>query len=380
MLLVGYFERIDSQWGIAWRRADSLSLRQFLEVPLGELTPDHSTLTNTRNRLPQEAFDEVFQFVLSIAVDKKLLSGKTVGVGSTTLEANAAMKSIVRRDTGENWKEYVTRLMREDGTIAADCEPTDEEVCRYDKNRKNKRVSNEESVSDSDAESRITQMKDGRTHLAYKAEHVADLKSDIVLAAEIRKADEADTDKLVDSVMEAQNNLKEAGCPTEIEEVAADKGSHAAHTLELSEAVGLGTYIPEPRRPHRLRWTDKPAEYQHAVYGNRRRIKRAKRNRWQRPQERVMRTDLCPRVQQRRHAAELAEGSRQSDEAILDRSRRAQFASHPVDTRRSGRTNSLQGEDGLATLMPLIAGHLKALVMSCCPDAHSATRVGSVAA
>ncbi len=121
MLLVGYFEGIDSQRGIAWRCADSLSLRQFLGIPLGESTPDHSTLTNTRNRLPQEVFDEVFQFVLRIAVDKKLLAGKTVGVDSTTLEANAAMKSIVRRDTGEDWKQYVTRLMREDGTIEADC-------------------------------------------------------------------------------------------------------------------------------------------------------------------------------------------------------------------------------------------------------------------
>ena len=119
MLLVGYFEGLDSQRGIAWRCADSLSLRQFLGIPLDESTPDHSTLTNTRNRLPGEVFDEVFQFVLRIANDKKLLAGKTVGVDSTMLEADAAMKSIVRRDTGEDWKQYVTRLMREDGTIRA---------------------------------------------------------------------------------------------------------------------------------------------------------------------------------------------------------------------------------------------------------------------
>ena len=291
MLLVGYFEDLDSQRGIAWRCADSLSLRQFLGIPLEESTPDHSTLTNTRNRLPREVFDEVFQFVLRIANDKKLLAGKTVGVDSTMLEADAAMKSIVRRDTGEDWKQYVTRLMREDGTIPSDEEPTDEEVRRYDKKRKNKRVSNEDWVSESDPDSRITQMKDGRTHLAYKAEHVVDLKSDIVLAAEIRKADEADTETLVDSVMEAQNNLNQAGGQTEIEEVVADKGYHAAPTLELSEAVGLRTYIPEPRRPHRLRWTDKPSEFQHAVYANRRRTKRAKSKRWQR-----RRSELCERT------------------------------------------------------------------------------------
>src|SRR5271163_450930 len=223
MLLVGYFEDIDSQRGIAWRCADSLSLRQFLGIPLEEPTPDHSTLTNTRNRLPHKVFDEVFQFVLRIAAGKKLVSGKTVGVDSTTLEANAAMKSIVRRDTGEDWKQYVTRLMREDDTIEADQEPTDEDVRRYDKKRKNKRVSNEEWVSSTDAESRITQLKDGRTHLAYKAEHVVDLKSDLVVAAEIRPADHPDTETLVDSVVQAQTNLKEAGSEAQIEEVAADK-------------------------------------------------------------------------------------------------------------------------------------------------------------
>jgi transposase len=291
MLLVGYFEGIDSQRGIAWRCADSLSLRQFLGTPLEESTPDHSTLTNTRNRLPQEVFDEVFQFVLKIAVDKKLLAGKTVGVDSTTLEANAAMRSIVRRDTGEDWKEYVTRLMKEDGTIQADQEPTDEEVRRYDKRRKNKRVSNEEWMSPNDPESRITQMKDGRTHLAYKAEHVVDLNSDLVLAAEIRPADHPDTETIVDSVMLAQSNLQATGSSIQIEEVAADKGYHAAHTLELAEAFGLRTYIPEPHRNHRRRWTDKPAEYHHAVDLNRRRVARAKSKRYQR-----LRSELCERT------------------------------------------------------------------------------------
>src|SRR3990170_5010541 len=135
MLLVGYFEGIDSQRGIAWRCADSLSLREFLGIPLDKSTPDHSTLSVTRRRLPPELFDEVFQFVLKIAADKKLLSGKTIGVDSTTLEANAAMKSIVRRETGEDWQEYVTRLMREEGVITDDDGPTDEEVRRFDKTR-----------------------------------------------------------------------------------------------------------------------------------------------------------------------------------------------------------------------------------------------------
>jgi transposase len=125
----------------------------------------------------------------------------------------------------------------------------------------------------------------------HRCRQNTNLKSDIVLAAEIRKADEGDPDTLVDSVMEAQNNLNQAGSQTQIEEVAADKGYHAAHTLELSEAVGLRTYIPEPRRRPRLRWTDKPAAYQPAVYANRRRIKRAKSKRWQR-----RRSELCERT------------------------------------------------------------------------------------
>lgn len=290
MLLIGYFEGIESQRGIAWRCADSLSLRQFLGLAAHERTPDHSTLSNTRRRLPAEVFEEVFQFVLSIAVAKQLLTGKRVGVDSTTLEANAAMKSIVRQDTGEDWKQYVTRLMREEGAISADEEPSDEEIRRYDKHRKNKKVSNEEWVSGTDPDSRIAQMKDGRTHLAYKAEHVVDLESELVLAAEIRPADHGDSATLVDSVLQGQIHLGEAGSAQEIEEVVADKGYHAAATLELCEAMGLRTYIPEPKRRHHCRWTDKPAEYQHAVYGNRRRMGREKGKRLQR-----RRSEMCER-------------------------------------------------------------------------------------
>src|SRR6202161_4578240 len=245
MLLVDYFEGIDSQRGIAWRCADRLSLRQFLGIPLGETTPDPKTLSNTRRRLPEEVFDEVFQFVLGIAAEKKLLSGKTVGVDSTTLEANAAMKSIVRRDTGEDRKDYVTRLMREEGVIDAAQEPTAEEFRRFDKKRKGKKASNEDWKSSTDAEARITQMKDGTTHLAYKAEHVVDLKSDLILAAEIYPADQADTATLADSVMAAQLHLKGAGSDAEIEEAAADKGYHAAATIELCDFLDVRTYVPE---------------------------------------------------------------------------------------------------------------------------------------
>ncbi len=287
MLLVGYFEGIDSQRGIAWRCADSLGLRQFLGLGLDEPSPDHSTLTNTRKRLPAEVFEEVFQFVLAIAAVKGLVAGKTVGVDSTTLEANAAMKSIVRKDTGEGWRAYVVRLMREEGVIESDANPTDEEVRRFDKSRKNKRVSNDDWQSSTDPESRITQLKDGRTHLAYKAEHVVDLETDVVLAAEVHPATRADVDTLVDSVVQAQVNVdaasERAGRAAErIAEVAADKGYHAARTLELADALNLRTYIPEPKRRHKSRWADKPEAYRAAVVNNRRRTRRAKSRKLQR--------------------------------------------------------------------------------------------------
>jgi hypothetical protein len=291
MLLVGYFEGIDSQRGIAWRCADSLALRQFLGIPLDESTPDHSTMSVTRRRLPSEVFDEMFQFVLAMADAKNLISGKTVGVDSTLLEANAAMKTIVRRDTGEDWKEYVTRLMREEGVVAKDEQPSDEDIRRFDRKRENKRVSNDEWVSKTDSDSRIAKMKDGRTHLAYKAEHVVDLDSDLLLAAEIRPATDGDCDTLVDSVLEAQINLDECQSEARIEEVVADKGYHAASTLELASHLELRTYIPEPQRKDARRWTDKPPEFQRAVYENRRRVKRAKSKKLQR-----LRSERCERT------------------------------------------------------------------------------------
>ena len=220
--------------------------------------------------------------MLHVAADKKLLTGKTVAVDATTLEANAAMKSIVRRDTGEDWKEYLTRLMQEEGLIDDGDEPTDEALRRFDKTRKNKSVSNDEWVSATDPESRITQMKDGRTHLAYKAEHVVDTDTEMILAAEIYPADQGDTQTLVDSVVQAQTHLNEAEIEAEIEEAVADKGYHGAETLELAQSLGLRTSIPEPKRKHHRRWTDKPAAQRRAVLNNRRRVQRAKGRRLQR--------------------------------------------------------------------------------------------------
>ena len=287
MLLVGYFEGIGSQRGIAWRCADSLSLRQFLGLQITESSPDHSSLTRIRDRLPVEVHESVFRFVLKLTQEKGLLRGRTVAIDSTTLEANAAMKSIVRRDTGEDWKSFVTGLMRAEGVIAEDEEPSDEEARRFDKKRKNKKVSNKDWVSKSDPDARIARMKDGRTHLCYKAEHVVDLESDVIVAAEIYDGDYSDTQTMADSLVEASMNLQEAGGEA-IEEAVADKGYHAAEQLELVQSLGIRTYVPSPKRPHNNVWTNKSPELKSAVYSNRRRLKTAKNKRMQRKRSEIV--------------------------------------------------------------------------------------------
>jgi transposase len=275
MLVVGYFESLDSQRAIAWRCADSLSLRAFLGIPLNEATPDHSSLTKIRQRLPLDVHERVFVFVLGLAHEKKLLRGKTVAVDATTLEANAAMRAIVRKDTSEDWKEYLRRLLAEEGVE----DPTDEEVRRFDKGRQ-KKVSNQEWESPADPDSRIARMKDGTTHLAYKAEHVVDLDSEFVLAAAVHPADRADAATLVDGVLHAQINMVLAGREQEIEEVVADKGYHKAQTLAECEHWHTRTYIPEPRR-RKYTWADKPPAWRQATAANRRRTQGARSKRLQ---------------------------------------------------------------------------------------------------
>jgi transposase len=294
MLFVGYFEGIESQRGIAWRCADSLSLRTFLGMPFHEQTPDHSSMTRIADRLPDEVYAEVFTFVLDVVDAQGLLKGNTVGVDATFLEANAAMKAIVRRDTGEDWKAYLTRLMREEGELDDDEEPTDEDLRRFDKKRARqgkKKVSNQDWKSESDEDARIVRMKDGRTRLGYKAEHVVDLESEAILSARVHHGTESDSQTLVAAVVAAQANVIRADCDAEIEEVTADKGYHANETLAECAGMGLRTYVPEPESPHGRVWTDKTDDVQAAVLNNRRRTRRRKGRRLQRQRsERVERS------------------------------------------------------------------------------------------
>ena len=276
MVLIGYFEGIGSQRGIAWRCSDSLSLRDFLAIPLTEDSPDHSTLSVIRDRLPLEVHQAVFIWVLQLLDEKKLVKGKTVGVDSTTLEANAAMKSIVRKDNGDDWKAYLTRLAAEDGVELK----SQAELIRYDKQRNKdgqKKVSNDDWTSPGDPDARIAKMKDGTTHLAYKAEHVVDLKTDVILSAEIYHADVADSATLPESLTKAQDHLERAEIYRDIEKVAADKGYHKAETLARCEELGIRgitPYIPEKESQFQSVWTDKPDEHARAVRLNRQRTRR----------------------------------------------------------------------------------------------------------
>lgn len=271
MLFIGYFEGIGSQRGIAWRCADSRSLGEFLGLAAADPTPDHSSLTRIRQRLPLEVHEAVFEIVLGICRAHGLVKGKRVAVDSTTLEANAAMKAIRRKATGESWREYVTRLAREAGIE----DPTDEELRRFDKKRK-KKVSNDDWESPSDPDARIAKMKDGRTRLAYKAEHAVDLDSDLILAARIHPADRGDPDTLAETVKQAQTNVTAAGSEVKIRDVAADKGYHKAQTLAEVKEIDIRTYIPERRDKRKRRWTDKPEGWREAFHGNRRRCRGAR--------------------------------------------------------------------------------------------------------
>ncbi len=268
MLFVGYMEGLSSQRAIAWRCSDSRSLQSFLGYAVTESTPEHSSLSVIRGRLPLEVHEAVFTFVLSIARLKKLLKGDTVAVDSTLIEADAAMKSIVRRDTGDGWKEYVRKLMAEEGIE----DPTDEDIRKFDKKRK-KKVSNKDWMSPNDADARIAKMKDGRTHLAYKTEHAIDVETDIVLAAGVYKADESDTATLAETLVRTQAHAVLAGGESEIKDVIADKGYHSTENLLQCEAWGIRSYIPEREIRGGRKWTDKPAEHKRTVYSNRRRVK-----------------------------------------------------------------------------------------------------------
>jgi transposase len=267
LLLIGYFEGIDSERGIAWRAADSLALREFLSLGLDEAPPDHSTISRTRRLIDLETHQAVFTWILERVAEAGLLKGKTLGVDATTLEANAALRSIVRRDNGDTYQEFLTKLAQASGVAT----PTREDLARVDRKRK-KKGSNDDWTHPHDPDARITKMKDGRTHLAHKAEHAVDLASGAVVAVTIQPADRGDTDSGVDTVLTALDELDAVQPEGDHDrEIVADKGYHSTDRVSDWEGIGLRTYISEPKRGRR-RWHGQTA-LRDAVYRNRRRIR-----------------------------------------------------------------------------------------------------------
>jgi len=273
MHMVGYFEGIDSERGIEWRCADSLSLREFLRLRTTERVPDHSWLSKTRSRLPHEVHEAVFGWVLSLIAEHGLVKGERIGVDASTMEANAALRTIVRRETGETYREMLKRMAAESGIET----PSASDLVRLDRARKGKTLSNADWVSGIDPEAKIAKMKDGTTHLAYKPEHAVDLDTGAVVAAEIHPADDGDTTTLSGTLKTAAANLALLGrAPTTAEpaELVADKGYHSRAVLKDLDAGVWKTRIAEPQRPALLRWHG-DTEARDAVYANRNRLRSA---------------------------------------------------------------------------------------------------------
>jgi transposase len=271
MHLVGYFEGIDSERGLEWRCADSLSLREFLRLGTTEPVPDHSWLSRMRARLPLEVHEAVFSWVLERLTEHGLIKGDRIGVDASTMEANAALRAIVRRDSGEGYREMLQRLAVESGIAT----PTAEDLIRLDRKRKGKRLSNQDWTSPVDPEARIAKLKDGRTHLAYKPEHAVDLDTGAIVAAEIHAADQGDTVTLPETLKAAEGNLATVGAGPSTDEPAelvADKGYHSRDGLRDLEDGPWKSRIAEKKRPDVSRWHgDKEAR--RAVYNNRARLR-----------------------------------------------------------------------------------------------------------
>jgi transposase len=288
LLLIGYFEGLDAERGIAWRATDSLALRSFLRLALDEASPDHSTISRTRRVIDLETHRAVFTWVQQRLVAAGLLKGKTVAVDATMLEANAAMRSIVRRDTGASYQAFLTALAQASGIAT----PTRAELARLDRKRK-KKTSNEDWKYPLDPDAKIAKMKDGRTHLAYKAEHAVDLETGALVAVTLQDADQGDTTTIIETVIAAAEQIEDAQAavqtPQLLAEIIADKGYHSNQIMIELAAVGIRTYVAEPDRGRRD-WSEEPAA-RPLVYANRRRLRGARGRRLMRQRgERIERS------------------------------------------------------------------------------------------
>ena len=272
MHMIGYFEGLDSERGIVWRCSDSRSLGDFLRLGKRDKVPDHSWLSKTRSRLPHEVHEKVFAFVLKLVAEHGLVKGERIGVDASTMEANAALRAIVRRDNGESYREMLMRMVKESGVET----PTIDDLIRLDRKRKGKKLSNDDWTSKTDPDAKIAKMKDGSTHLAYKPEHAVDLHTGVIVAASIHEADQGDTATLDPTLRKAEKNLSavelgptpEAPC-----DLVADKGYHSRDVLKGLDDGPWKTRISEPRPSQGYSRWHGDDEARGAVYGNRNRLK-----------------------------------------------------------------------------------------------------------
>ena len=251
MLMVGFFEDLRSERAIAARCADSIAIRQFLHYELTEATPDHSSLSIIRQRLGGPVYEQVFTLVLSALQEHGLLRGRNVGIDSSVMEANASLRGLVNRNTGEAYWDYVKRLAAQSGV-----DPEDHAAVRKFDRKRPKKMSNEEWENPDDPDAKIGPKKDGATDMIYKPQSVVDLDTGAIVGAEVLPGDQADHQEIATSILEAQQNIN-AACGHHREELTvqtatADKGYFAVGQLQALQQEQIKTVIGDPVNHRRM--------------------------------------------------------------------------------------------------------------------------------
>ena len=254
MMMVGFLEGIGSGRGIAARCADSLTIRRFLGYALTEETPDHSSLSVFRSRLPDTVFQAAHEVVLDGLRAHGLLKGRHLGIDSSVIEANASLSGLVQRNTEKSYWDYVKELAKEAGV-----DPDDPAaVARFDRKREGRKTSNKEWYNPHDPDAKVGRTKDGACDMIHKPEHIVDLESGAVIAAEVRFGDAGDTEDLSTRILEAVELVEEIHGQDHVEgasrvlDLTGDKGFHSPEELAIiQEETGVRTVIGDPNAARR---------------------------------------------------------------------------------------------------------------------------------
>lgn len=251
MLMIGFFENLPSERAIAARCADSLSMRAFLGYDLHENTPDHSSLSIIRGRLGPQIYQAAFEVVLSGLREHGLLRGRHLGIDSSVIEANASLRELVHRNTEEQYWEYVKRLAAQAGIDPEDTKA----VRRFDKNREGRKTSNEEWVNPNDRDAKIGMTKHGACDMIYKPEHITDLETGVIVAADIRLGDQGDTEDLAQRVLAAGEVLaRVCDDPMQtkvLQSLTADEGYFSVEEVCCLQGERVRVIIGDPHETRR---------------------------------------------------------------------------------------------------------------------------------